>query len=204
MNRYRPQLEVLEGRDVPSAVHHHHGHHGAGRGGTIVVVQPGPEGPQGLQGPAGPVGTQGEAGPAGPQGPAGPLGTVIPFDLASGASSAPIAVPADQPVLVIANTTTANDQGTGFITLEYSPLNGGVLTWNGLNSIPTPTSTASAADGYSSNAGTQSSVVFMPTAMLSFSKSGQVVLEVTDPGHFVIYNGRGAEETGTLWILPAP
>jgi hypothetical protein len=123
--------------------------------------------------------------------------------LAAGASSAPIAVPADQPVFVIANTTTPNDQGTGFISLEYSPLNGGLLEWNGLNSALNGTGGGNVTVGHSSNTGTVASNG--GTDMLFFdNSSGSVQLQVTDPGHFVIHNGSGLPETGVVWMLPAP
>jgi hypothetical protein len=101
---YRPTFEILERRDVPSAlarasllhfldsravpaVHtaethhqargeHHHHHHKphAPAFAKKARILQGPPGPPGPQGPAGPQGPQGNTGSTGPQGNQGPVG----------------------------------------------------------------------------------------------------------------------------------
>lgn len=141
----------------------------------------------------GPVGPQGPAGPTGPVGPQGPSGTVISYNLAAGADSAPIAVAADKPIFIVANNTTSGDRGTGFISLEHPA--GAFLEWSGLNSTSAAAATPTATGGFSSTAG---------TVMLTFDFGGNVTLRVADANHFVIHNGATSAQTGSVWILTAP
>jgi hypothetical protein len=116
---------------------------------------------------------------------------VINYNLAAGASSAPITVTADAPVFIVANNTTLGDRGTGFISVEH--VASGFLEWSGVNSTTggAPTTTG----GDSSTPG---------TTMVSFDFSHQVILQVADADHFVIHNASGSTQTGTIWILTAP
>jgi hypothetical protein len=150
-----------------------------------VVGPQGPQGPQGAQGLAGPQG------PIGPQGPAGPSGRVIPFDLAPGASSAPITVKANQPVFVIGTTTTTGDRGTGYMSVLH--ISGQFLEWTGMNSTqggaPTP------AGGFSGAGG---------TTMITIDFGAKVSIQVADADRIFVHNGAAGEQTGSVWILEAP
>jgi hypothetical protein len=147
--------------------------------------------PTPVVGPQGPPGPQGPQGPIGPQGPAGPSGRVIKYDLAPGASSAPITVATDQPVFVIGTNKTQGDRGTGFMSLEHA--SGMFLEWTGVNS--TQGGAPTLAGGFTSTGG---------TTMITIDFSGQVSLQVADADHFVIHNGSAGEQTGSVWILEAP
>ncbi len=151
-------------------------------------VKVGPRGPQGPMGPQGPAGVQGTIGP---QGPAGPSGVAISFNLAAGASSAPIAVAADTPIFIVANTTTVGYRGTGYMSLEHAQ--GSFLEWTGVNASEGAAPTL--AGGFTSTAG---------TSMITIDYSGNVKLEVADADHFVVHNASGGTRTGTVWILTAP
>jgi hypothetical protein len=100
-------------------------------------------------------------------------------------------VPADTPVFVVANNTTAGDEGTGFISVLHvtgSP----VLDWSGVGWPGTP------AGGLSSRPG---------TTMLTIDNLHVVTLQVADADHFVVHNALGVytpNETGSIWILTAP
>jgi hypothetical protein len=150
----------------------------------------GPAGPAGPQGATGPVGPQGATGP---QGPAGPSGTVISFNLAAGASSAPIAVTANDPVFIIATSTTNADYGTGSITVVDRP--NLYLDWSGENATTTASATPTLTGGFSSISG---------TVMLTFDFSSTITLQVVDANDFVIHNGSSGTATGSIWILTAP
>jgi hypothetical protein len=117
---------------------------------------------------------------------------VIPFDLASGASSAPILVAPNTPVYIIATSTTPGDYGTGSITVVDRP--GLYLDWSGENATtatPTPTLTG----GFGSASG---------EAMLNFDFYSKITLQVSDADHFVIHNASAAAATGSIWVWTAP
>jgi hypothetical protein len=61
-----------------------------------------------------------------------PRTSVVSFNLAPGADSAPIALPANRPVLVMGVTTTTGYQGVGQVTLLRAP--GQFIEWTGLDS----------------------------------------------------------------------
>jgi hypothetical protein len=119
---------------------------------------------------------------------------VIPYNLADGASSAPITVAADTPVFVIATNTTPGDVGTGYISLERHPILGGpVLAWSGVNmgELGGPSLTGGLASR-------------PDTTMLTFDFRGGVTLRVADGNHFVVHNAEGSTQSGFIWILTAP
>jgi hypothetical protein len=147
--------------------------------------------PTPVVGPQGPPGPQGPLGPIGPQGPAGPSGRVITFDLAPGASSAPITVKSNQPVFIIGTTTTTGDRGTGYMSLLHVP--GQFLEWTGVNS--TQGGAPTLAGGFSGAGG---------TTMITIDFSGKVSLQVADADRFFIHNSAAGEQTGSIWILEAP
>ncbi len=115
----------------------------------------------------------------------------ISFNLAAGGSSAPIAVAADTPIFIVANTTTVGDRGTGSMSLEHAQ--GSFLEWTGVNASEGAAPTL--AGGFTSTAG---------TSMITIDSSGNVKLEVADADHFVVHNASGGSRTGTVWILTAP
>jgi hypothetical protein len=165
---------------------------------------PGPQGPQGPQGPIGPegpkgaTGAQGPTGATGPQGPTGPSGVAIPFSLAAGTSSAPIAVAVDTPVFVIANNTTNGDRGTGFISLEHASasITGPFLEWTGVNSPNTISGAPTTTSGFTGTVG---------TVMLAFDFEHNVTLQIgPDSDHFVVHNATASNQTGVVWVLTSP
>jgi hypothetical protein len=125
---------------------------------------------------------------------------VIPFSLAAGASSAPIAVAADTPVFVVANSTTNENRGTGFISLEQFTTTQSVtvpyLEWTGVDSPTSPGGAPMTTSGFSPTAG---------TVMLAFDFEHLVTLQVSaDAYHFVVHNATALTQTGVIWMLTAP
>jgi hypothetical protein len=123
---------------------------------------------------------------------------VIPFSLAAGASSAPIAVAVDTPVFVIANSTTNGDRGTGFISLEHAStsLTGPFLAWTGVDAPETMSGAPMTTSGFSGASG---------TVMLAFDFEHNVTLQVgPDSDHFVVHNATALAQTGVIWVLTAP
>jgi hypothetical protein len=124
---------------------------------------------------------------------------VIPFSLAPGASSAPIAVAADTPVFVVANSTTNGNRGTGFISLEQftgstPPIR--ILDWTGVDSPTTQSGAPMTTSGFS---------IIPGTVMLAFDFSHMVTLQVgADGDHFVVQNATAETQTGVVWMLTAP
>lgn len=175
------------------------------QGATGAQGPQGPQGPQGATGPQGPQGAtgpqgpQGATGPQGPQGPAGPSWISIPFSVAPGQTSTPIAVPTDQASIILFTSTTAGDTGVGSLTVQQSTANGGYLAWVGGSGAGGPL-----AFGHSSNSGT----VYGngATAACYADSDGQAAVKAPDPGHFVITNNfdpnlQPITITGTVWIL---
>lgn len=223
-----PSFDTLERRDFPSPIagevelllshlglspararemvhrigadHHGHGQDAQAIHAAKKKVRTGPPGPQGPPGPTGPQGPQGPRGATGAQGPAGPSGTVIHYNLAAGASSAPITVAADTPVFVVATNTTNGDRGTGHISLEHAA--GQFLEWSGVNSIANPSTTTppTLTGGFGPGAGGAP----VGTNMMTINYFGGVTLQLADADHFVVHNATGGTETGDIWILTAP
>jgi hypothetical protein len=168
------------------------------QGGQGSVGPPGAtgaQGPAGATGPQGPAGATGLQGPAGATGPQGPSGIVINYNLAPGASSAPISVAVDTPVLVIANNTTSGDEGTASMTVE-STGEMGSLIWSGVNSTNKVNTVPTLAGG-------RSTYYKSGEAMLTFDYGSYMALQL-EGDQFVIHNSSTVDQTGTLWILTAP
>jgi hypothetical protein len=166
----------------------------------------GPRGPQGIRGATGPQGVSGLPGADGAQGATGATGAVgapgpigatgatgpvaltvqkITYNLAAGASSAPITPPVDTPVFIVGNNTTDGYRGTGFISLEH--VSGSFLEWNGQDS---PNATA-LTSGFSAAPG---------TVMVKINFDGSVTLQVASADTFVIHNGSGIAQTGVIYM----
>ncbi len=58
---------------------------------------------------------------------------LINFSLANNTASMVYYIPPDHPALLIGNTTTSGDRGTGFVSLERA--SGSFIEWTGLNSV---------------------------------------------------------------------
>ena len=121
---------------------------------------------------------------------------MIPFNLAAGSDSAPIPVPSDTPIFIIANDTTTGNRGTGFISLEQGRSVSGLpfLEWSGIDS------THGGSPILDSNIGFATGVT-----MLDFSFDAQVMLAI-GPGatSFVVHNGDQTVQAGVVWMLTAP
>jgi hypothetical protein len=221
--KFRPECEAMEDRTALSASsvtvdptahaehhahhgHHHSTHHGPQRerliahfvlpdGRTVSIFRT-PEKKQKVKivvGPPGPAGADGLPGPVGPAGARGPSGTLISYTLAAGQSSAPITVPADRPVLVVATNTTSGNRGTASMTVEHAQ--GAFLEWSGMNSTANGAPTPTLAGGFSGAAGTN---------MLNIDFFGNVHLRINNADSFVVVNTGGATETGSIWVLTPP
>jgi hypothetical protein len=121
---------------------------------------------------------------------------VIPYNLAPGASSAPITVATDTPIFIVANSTTNGARGTANMSLEATTsASVPFLEWSGVNSPTGPTTPPTLAGGYSGTAGTN---------MLAIDFDQKVTLQVADGNHFVVHNAGALTETGQIWVLTAP
>ncbi|HMK86943.1 MAG TPA: tail fiber domain-containing protein [Steroidobacteraceae bacterium] len=114
-----------------------------------------------------------------------PIGGYITFNLAPGASSAPITPPADVPVLVMGSVTTGGFRGVGQVVMERE--SGAFLQWVGLNSNENGTITES----YSGTAGTN---------IVQIDYSGDVYLVVNGTDSFVVTNSASSSYTATGYV----
>jgi hypothetical protein len=134
----------------------------------------------------------------GPLGSAGPLKCtkcvtatdianriVVPYNLAAGAISGPVAIPANVPVHLMGVQTNVGFRGVGFAVMLRVPNE--FLEWTGLDS----TAGSAITQGFSSAAGTH--IVF-----LDFSH--QVVVEVNDANTFRIRNASTGARAGSVVI----
>jgi hypothetical protein len=122
---------------------------------------------------------------------------VISYNLAPGASSAPIAVATDTPIFIIANNTTNGDRGTANMSLEATTTAtvGPFLEWSGVNATTGPSTPPTLTGGFNGTAGTK---------MLAIDFFQEVTLQVADGNHFVVHNADTNTETGQVWVLTAP
>jgi hypothetical protein len=111
---------------------------------------------------------------------------LIKFDLAAGASSDAMSLPAGQAVQVMGVTTTLGDRSVGQATVLR--IAGSFLEWTGLESP----AAAAITSGFSSVQGTH--IVY-----INFSHV--VDIEVNDPDTFRVHNGSSMEETGTVTVI---
>ena len=121
-----------------------------------------------------------------------PNAALYPFSLKAGASSAPVTPPADHPIMLIGTSTTVNNRGTGFVTLEHA--SGTFLEWTGLNSVTTggpPTITG----GFSGTAGTH-------IVQIDFNSGGVgVFINVNSADTFVVTNTNSFSVTGSVLMI---
>ena len=115
-----------------------------------------------------------------------PSKLVVPFELAAGANSAPIALPPNQPVFVMGVKTGGSQEGVGQVTLLRVP--GEFLEWTGLES-PAP---AAITSGFGVGVGTH--IVY-----LDFDH--EVDIEVNSPDTIRIHNGRLEQRTGNVTLI---
>jgi hypothetical protein len=109
----------------------------------------------------------------------------VPYNLASGAISAAIALPVtNRPVLLMAANLSANNQSLGQATLMRSS---GLIVWTGLNS---PLSSISS--GSSNAAGTH---------IISIDRDKSVKVEVNDGNTIRINNAFGFAQSGVLTFI---
>jgi hypothetical protein len=107
------------------------------------------------------------------------------YNLAPGANSAPVTIPANVPVHLMGTQTALGFRGVGFVEMLRVP--NAFLEWTGLDS----TAASAITQGFSSVAGTK--IVF-----LDFSH--QVAVQVNDANRIRIHNGATGQRTGSVVI----
>lgn len=115
-----------------------------------------------------------------------PNAAFISYNLAAGATSAPITPVANQSVLVMGTQTTVGVRGVGFVTMLHIPSS--FLEWTGLES----TAGSAITQGFSPAAGTH--IVFLDFAH-------QVDIQVHTADTFVVHNGATAARTGNVTLI---
>jgi hypothetical protein len=111
--------------------------------------------------------------------------TVIPFNLAPGANSTPIAFPASRPVLVMGVTTTLDAAGVGHVTLlRTDPPS--FIVWNGLESPGAITSDFNDLAG--------SHIVYI-------DREQKVDIEVNSAATIRIHNGDTETQAGNVTLI---
>jgi hypothetical protein len=114
-----------------------------------------------------------------------PRRAVIPFNLAPGANSAPIALPANRPVFVMGVTTTLDAAGVGHVTLlRTDPPH--LIVWNGLESPGVITS------DFNDLAGTH--IVYI-------DREEKVDIEVNSAATIRIHNGDTETQAGNVTLI---
>lgn len=115
--------------------------------------------------------------------------TVVPFNLAAGAVSASIGIPASRPVFVMGVTNTFSERSVGQATLLRAP--GALIMWTGLESVAY-FANSSITSGYSSATGGH--IVFLDYSHL-------VDIEVSGPDAIRIHNSAGDARNGTVTFV---
>jgi hypothetical protein len=111
--------------------------------------------------------------------------TVVKYNLAAGASSAPVTIPANVPVQVVGVQTNSGYRGVGFVAMLRVPNQ--FLEWTGLES----TSPSGITEGFASAPGTH--ILFIDYGHL-------VDVQVHDANSLVIHNANTVPMTGTVTI----
>lgn len=111
--------------------------------------------------------------------------TVVSFNLAPRANSAPISLPANQPVLVM-GITTSGDRGVGLVTLLRVP--GQFIVWNGLESPAIGGITASSDNASGRHIG-------------YIDYDHKVDIQVNSADTVRIHNGDTQAQTGTVTLI---
>jgi hypothetical protein len=127
-----------------------------------------------------------ESGAVGPSVAQVPSARTFGFNLAAGAFSAPVVVPANVPVQVMGVMITPGFRGVGQVALLRIP--GQFLEWVGLDS----TAGAAITQGFSGAAGTK--IVFIDFAH-------QVQIEVASPDAIRVRNLSGGQRTGRVTLI---
>ena len=114
-----------------------------------------------------------------------PRKVVVSYNLVSGADSAPINLPANQPVLVM-GITTSGDRGVGLVTLLRVP--GQFIVWNGLESPAIGGITASSDNTGGRHIG-------------YIDYDHKVDIQVHSADTIRIHNGDSQAQTGTVTLI---
>jgi hypothetical protein len=115
-----------------------------------------------------------------------PNAATYTYNLASGASSAPITPPSNQAVLMLGSQTAAGFRGVAMATILHVP--GAFIEWVGLES----TSGAAITEGFSGFAGTH---------VLYLDFSHLVDVQVASADTILIHNANAVPQTGTLELI---
>jgi hypothetical protein len=118
---------------------------------------------------------------------------VIPFSIAGGASSAPIAMPANGTAFIIATSTTSSDFGVG--SLSVVDRAGQYMDWSGEDATTSSSGAPALEGGWGAT---------VNKVMLKFDYDALITLEVVDADHFEIHNAGTGPATGSIWILTEP
>jgi hypothetical protein len=132
----------------------------------------------------------GVPGSARPETLGNPTRATYTYDLAAGATSAPIPVPAEIPVTLMGNQLVSGFRGVGQASLLSIPGAGGFIEWVGLHS----TSGAAITEGFSGTAG---------TLILFIDWSHCVRVEVAGTpgsGQIQVRNACGAQRRGVITL----
>jgi hypothetical protein len=132
----------------------------------------------------------GVPGSARPETLGNPTRATYTYDLAAGATSAPIPVPAEIPVTLMGNQLVSGFRGVGQASLLSIPGAGGFIEWVGLHS----TSGAAITEGFSGTAG---------TLILFIDWSHCVRVEVAGTpgsGQIQVRNSCGAQRRGVITL----
>ena len=111
---------------------------------------------------------------------------IIPYSLASGASSAAITPPVNRAVLVMGVQNSVGFRGVGFVTMLSVP--GSFLEWAGIES----TFGAAITQGFSGTPGTH--IVFLDFAQV-------VDIEVNTANTFIVHNANTITQTGRVTLI---
>jgi hypothetical protein len=115
-----------------------------------------------------------------------PNSTTIVYNLAAGASSAPVTPPSNQPVLILGSQLAVGFRGVSQCVLLHIPAS--FLEWVGLES----TAGAAITQGFSGTAGTH---------ILFLDFSHQVDIRVNSTDTFVIRNGSTSPRNGIVRMI---
>jgi len=114
-----------------------------------------------------------------------PTEVIITYHLLNAASSKPIKLPKDTPVLVLGDETAFGDAAIGQVTIHSDTIEG-LLQWVGQSFFDGPVA------GSNSLAGTE---------IISIDHMGKVQLQIETPDSFIINNSSGQAVTGTVKLI---
>jgi hypothetical protein len=108
---------------------------------------------------------------------------VVNYNLAAGATSAPIGIPANTPVQIVGDQMNVGRRGVAWATILRVPNQ--FLDWTGLESF----SGSAITSGFSSSPGTH---------ILYLDFDHMVDIEVHDANHVVVHNAQSEAQAGTI------